>query len=338
LYYQSQFRGTVCVSIAGAGSLETALSLLADSDTGHGRMQDSAVLHAVSSQTAGGLSTLAFYPLDVVKVRFMSQDGTAARQHNSVARYTSVPAALRVIVEQEGAAALFRGAPLAVGASAASWGLFMLLYRWLDPSGGTDFGQSCAASACGNVAVAVATNPLWLIKARMQLEEADTRRAGGAARQYGTLLGGLRHVVATTGGASLWRGTSAQLLVAVPNALNFPVYEAAKRWRLRASGRAQLSTPEVCACSVVAKVTIAVASHPLVLVKVRLQDTRSRTGDVQYASLGRTVLTVLRREGARGMFRGLVPALAQTVPRGLMQFVIYEGCVDYFRTRRPSAN
>jgi hypothetical protein len=295
-------------------------------------VQRRAIQQAVCGQVAGGLSTLAFYPLDVVKIRFMSQDGTAARQHNSVARYTSFTAATRLIVAEEGVRALYRGAAAAMLSSAVSWGLYMFMYRRVEAFLGryTERRQlQCTGAAlAAGAAASVATNPLWLIKARMQLEEADARRAGGAAaRHYTSLAGGLRHVAVTTGVASLWRGTSAQVLLGIPMAMNFPVYEAAKRWRLAATGEAQLGVGEVCACTVVSKTFVASASHPITVLKVRLQDHRSRVGDVRYESLLASVATIVRREGMRGMFRGWTIGVAHSVPRSALHFVVYELCL-----------
>ncbi len=205
---------------------------------------------------------------------------------------------------------------------------------------------SYCASACGNCAVALAANPLWLVKNRMQLEEAAiTTRRGVASpsdgikprRVYGSVMGGLAHAVRTDGVKSLWRGSSAQLLVGLPSAATFPVYEFLKARASAAEvgqSASARSTPMsvVCLCSVVAKVVSTFLCHPLVLVKVRLQDPkRSADALVRYETLLGAVGTIYRREGATGFYRGIWPSLVQIVPRSVAQILLYEIFVEFLR-------
>jgi solute carrier family 25 folate transporter 32 len=296
---------------------------------------------SVASQAAGAVSTLCFYPLDVIKTRYMAQDGTAARQHNGL-RYNSLPSAFRAILRDEGLGALYRGAHVAVFASAASWGMYMYVYRELErgmldaagpsPAPHVVWYASLGASVTGNVCVAMLANPLWLVKSRMQLEDSAGRAqstARGTPREYASVLQSWKTAIRKDGVRSLWRGASAQLLVGVPNAATFPVYDATKRTLKRSRGTDVLSLSDVCACSAVAKSLGCVLCHPFVLVKVRLQDAkRSADASVRYESLWGTFATIAKREGPHGFFRGLTPALLQTMPRGVMQFALYELAVS----------
>ena len=78
----------------------------------------SPIHHTVASQTAGFVSTFAFYPLDVLKMRFMSQDGTKERQHNN-STYSSIVRSTRTIYQEEGLRALYRGVHVAILGSVA---------------------------------------------------------------------------------------------------------------------------------------------------------------------------------------------------------------------------
>ena len=293
--------------------------------------------HALASQGAGAMSTLLFYPLDVVKTRYMAQDGTAVRQHNGM-RYSGVRQALQTMVRVVGAGSLLRGAHVAVSASAVSWGLYMFVYRYVEASLGTTAGNAgqmptsatLMGSCAGNVVVAVMANPLWLVKHRMQLEEASAAAtAADQPRNYRTFARGLRHAIATDGVRSLWRGTSAQLLVGMPNAVTFPLYDSAKAATKRRTGNDTLSLGQVCLCSVGAKTVSSILCHPFVLIKVRLQDPK-RTADklVKYVNVASAASIIANREGIRGFYRGIGPALLQTVPRGVAQFSLYEACIS----------
>jgi solute carrier family 25 (mitochondrial folate transporter), member 32 len=293
----------------------------------------SAQRHAIASQVAGFTSTIAFYPLDVVKMRFMSQDGTTTRQHNNTT-YTSLLRSTQTILREEGVRALYRGAHVAVGGSVAAWGVYMYLYRSLlhvlerMEGGGMQgaFHAKVMASVVASSASALASNPIWLIKTRMQLEE--RHKHSGVPGEYSGFWRSASVVIRNSGLRGLWVGSSAQILLGVPNALNFPIYESIKGLRMRQTGKTSLDLTEVCLCTTITKTILAMLSHPLFLVKTRLQDQRSHQGAVQYTSLPQALRLILQREGALGLYRGVIPALAQAIPRSITQFVVYESCLS----------
>jgi solute carrier family 25 folate transporter 32 len=297
--------------------------------------------HALASQFAGGASTLLFYPLDVVKMRFMAQDGTEGRKHNRL-HYGSMRQALSTIYREEGLNALFRGAHVAVFAAAVSWGAYMYVYRSFDillrgtfvdeksADGGVmpRFDRSVVAGICSGLLVNFATNPLWLVKARIQLVREGEERFGFVK----TLTGAVQR----DGVLSLWRGTSAQLLTGVPNSLQFPIYEASKRlYRSMAisADPAPLASAdgvaEVTFSTCITKAFVGLTSHPLQLLKARLMDGRSREGPVRYERLLASTAMIVQREGWAGLYRGIVVGLAHTVPRAWVQFLMFESYLSF---------
>lgn len=294
-------------------------------------------------------------------MRFMSQDGTATRQHNGQT-YRSVWRSFRVIYQEEGIRPFFRGVHVAVLGSVCAWGVYMYIYRWecaryaaykeahatdltasksdgtgqkrVIDAGMTDtlgnllqrFGFSIIASCTS----AVVCNPIWLTKTRMQLEESSAR-VPGTARHYQTFTGGVVYAVRTSGVWSLWRGVSAQLLLGIPNAFNLPLYDTIKSTTMRLTQQDSLSVLQVCVCSTITKVVLAVVCHPIAVLKARLQDQRAREGEVQYRSLNQAVRTVWVRGGVKDLYRGMVPSLYHTVPRSVLMFVFYEKCLQLIR-------
>ena len=278
-----------------------------------------ATVHTFSTQLSGALATAAFYPIDVVKIRFMSQDGTTQRLHNK-RYYTSTFASMRLIYREEGARALVKGLHVAIIGTIVAWGSYMLIYRYFEKTLGDHFAGRATVSCCASSFSALTSNPFWLIKTRMQIEEVHKE----STKYYSSAIGGLRHVVKADGVRALWRGISAQLLLGLPQALNFPIYDTLKELRLRMTGRRRLDMWEVCLCSAFSKAIVSSIAHPLFLVKTRLMDQRGREGSVVYCTLVGTFVTTVRREGCLGMFRGLAPALQQAVPRSVLQFMLYE--------------
>ncbi|KEG12997.1 mitochondrial carrier protein [Trypanosoma grayi] len=286
-------------------------------------LQASPLSHTLSSQFASAVSTFAFYPFDTLRIRFMSQDGTVHRQHNGQT-YHSIRRALSTIYREEGMRALFHGCHVAVLGAIMSWGMYMYLYRSLcSVSEVSSYLGRAGMSFVASFISTFISSPIWLIKSRMQIEESTK------INNYVTFRGGVCHVLRTTGFRSLWRGISLQLTLMIPNALNVPTYDFLKGMMLRAhlcqsSGDSELSVLGSSVCSTLTKMLLVLLSHPITMLKVRLQDQRSDINDVKYTSVRRSVLLVLRREGPCGMLRGLGTSLVHSLPRTVTYFVLYE--------------
>ncbi|RNF13653.1 mitochondrial carrier protein [Trypanosoma conorhini] len=304
----------------------TAATVAVSSDSGRSGktdLQSSPLSHTVSTQMASAASTLIFYPFDMLRVRFMSQDGTVQRQHNGQT-YHSIRRALATIYREEGPRALFRGCHVAVLGSVTAWGIYMYTYRSLCCSADvSSFLGRAGISFLASLFSTVLTSPIWLIKTRMQIEDATQ------SRKYVTFRSGFRQVVRTTGFRSLWRGVSLQMTLVLPNALNYPMYDFFKGITLQARSRqaakgGDLSVPETLVCSTLTKLILVLLSHPIMFLKVRLQDQRWNLGEVKYTNVRRSVLLTLKREGVRGMFRGLNSSLLHSLPRGVTHYLLYE--------------
>nr|CCC95951.1 unnamed protein product [Trypanosoma congolense IL3000] len=299
------------------------------------RASSSSYSHVLASQLASTISTTVSYPIDTLRVRFMSQDGTVQRQHNGQT-YRSICRAMDTICREEGVRALFRGCHVAVLGAVVAWGVYMFIYRTLcDILSVSSFSGRAGLSFVANLIAAVVTSPIWLLKTRMQID--DKRRCG----KYNTFVGGLRHIIGTAGKRSLWRGASAQLLLVVPNSLNLPIYDAIKDLLIRRCKNSEgasdsvttgggLTVMEACFCSAVAKCFVVGISQPLVVLKVRMQDQRCNEGDVRYASFKSSLSVILKREGLYGFTRGLSTSLLYSVPRGVVYYVLYEKSLQLF--------
>ncbi|KAH9578620.1 Mitochondrial substrate/solute carrier [Trypanosoma melophagium] len=291
--------------------------------------QSSPVSHTISSQLASAASTLIYYPFDTLRIRFMSQDGTVQRQHNGQT-YHSIPKALTTIYREEGIRALFRGCHIAVLGAMVSWGVYMYLYRSLcSLSEVSSFIGRAGVSFVASLIATYLSSPIWLIKSRMQIEEATK------SKNYVTFRGGVRHVLQTTGFRSLWRGVSLQMTLVIPNSLNVPTYDFLKGIVLHTRHsyhpvNGELSVLESSLCSLLTKTLLVFVSHPITVLKVRLQDQRWNVGEVKYRRVPDSVLLILKREGARGMLRGLGSSLLHSLPRTTTYFVLYEKSLAFF--------
>lgn len=335
---------------------------MSTSDAPTPKKKPSSLQHTLASQCGSAVSTILLYPIDVVRVRFMSQDGTQVRQHSGQT-YQTVSRTFRTMYRDEGFRVFCNGCHVAVLGAVCAWGVYMYSYRQLcaayaslkerkalsasegaaAPAGGTPFYsekldtflQRFGLSTLASCTSAVVCNPIWLLKTRMQIEDAS--KAGLSERHFRTFRGGIVYSVNTNGVRSLWRGTSAQVLLGIPNAATLPLYDTMKAYLKTATGKADLNMVEVCGCSAFTKVMVAFICHPIAVFKTRLQDHRAHFGEVQYTGFSQTVKTVWVRGGLKGMYRGFVPSLYQSVPRTIFMFIFYEEFLRVFRKVLPDA-
>eukprot|EP00756_Hemistasia_phaeocysticola_P044641 Hpha_TRINITY_DN18435_c0_g1::TRINITY_DN18435_c0_g1_i1::g.165363::m.165363/K15115/SLC25A32, MFT; solute carrier family 25 (mitochondrial folate transporter), member 32 len=288
----------------------------------------SALRHSFSGFVAATFATLVTYPLDFVKVRYMAQDGTESRACDGVRRYGGVSDAIKRCYRGGGGGLghMYSGMSAALYASAASWGIYFGLYRFLQlqwrlqllgdaaekgsrSAGGR--GDFISATTAG-LATTSLVNPLWLVKTRMQLQ------VGG----YSSLRHGLVTIIREEGVRGLYNGLGPGLLLVSHGALQMAIYE-----RLRAAaGSDGLGSLQVALCTITAKCAAASITTPLSVVRTRMQDPRNRlpSVEVKYTSTFQAGRTVVAREGIRGLWRGLVPGLVRTVPHAVVTFVGYE--------------
>lgn len=101
----------------------------------------------------------------------------------------------------------------------------------------------CSAAFAG-IATSTATNPIWLIKTRLQLDKSNAEKAGlRTQRQYKNSIDCIRKVVRHEGISGLYRGLSASYLGVTESTLQWVMYEQMKLYlskreqRVLASGR-----------------------------------------------------------------------------------------------------
>ncbi|CAD2216327.1 solute carrier family 25 (mitochondrial folate transporter), member 32 [Angomonas deanei] len=291
-----------------------------------------AVIHTVSSQLASGLSTFAFYPFDFLRTRYMSQDGTVVRQHNGKT-YNSILSSLHLVYKQEGLRTMYRGCVTAVVGATVAWGVYMYVYRVVcNTLEATSYTSRSLVSMGASVLSCLISSPIFLIKSRMQLEETTT------GCKYRSFYSGFQEVVRSSGYRGLWKGVTLQFLLIIPNALGIPTYDFLKSKILRyrvAQGDtlADMTIMEVCLCSTLTKVLLLTLSHPLVLIRTRIQDQRALKGSIRYSSVGQSFLSILKHQGVLGMYRGFSMSLLYSLPRALFYYTCYEKTLTVLSAR-----
>lgn len=145
--------------------------------------------HLVAGTSAGLISTVALHPIDVIKVRMQVYSGVG-----SIGAYSSIPQALKLIWRSEGWRALYQGLVPALLGSGASWGFYFYFYesakkratrkrelggesKKLGPK------EHLIAATESGIVTCFLTNPIWLIKTRMQLQIIETEKTQSTLRE-----------------------------------------------------------------------------------------------------------------------------------------------------------
>jgi solute carrier family 25 folate transporter 32 len=189
-------------------------------------------------------------------------------------------------------------------------------------------------SGCeAGVATCLLTNPIWLIKVRMQLQLAEAEKslvAEGAARArpYRSVADAARTIVREEGFLALYRGLVPALCLVSHGALQFVFYEKLKALAT-GGGRRELSGAAPLAIGAAAKVLASTATYPWQVVKSRIQ--QRQVGDVRYDSMLQSASRIWKNEGVRGFYKGIAPNTMRIAPAAAVTFWVYETSMSMLR-------
>ncbi|EME38621.1 hypothetical protein DOTSEDRAFT_75401 [Dothistroma septosporum NZE10] len=317
--------------------------------------------HFVAGGLGGMTAATLTSPLDVLKTRLQStfyQDQLAAiRQAKGIPPpHTMSPLRagwlhisetgqiLGQIPKVEGWRALFKGlGPNLVGVVPArainfwAYGNGKRVYSNLFFDGKETAGVHLLSAATAGIITGTATNPIWLVKTRLQLDKQNAG-SGGQGRQYKNAMDCIVKTFRHEGIRGLYRGLTASYLGVSESTLQWMLYEQAKRslskrqLDLERSGRTPSAwdktvewTGKLTAAGG-AKFVAALITYPHEVVRTRLrQAPTDSSGNVKYRGLWSCFVTVFREEGMPALYGGLVPHMLRVVPSAAIMFGVYEG-------------
>jgi len=303
-------------------------------------------VHAVSGACAGLVSSTLTYPLDVVKTRLQVQDGWSSTR---TPQYRGTFDAVKTIVRTEGVRSLYSGLSVNIVGSSLAWGCYLFVYTAVKQrssalSRNTPFTNVSAGMVAGTN-VAVLTNPLWVIKTRMQL---DHRSPITGLREFATALDAVRHAYSHDGPRAFARGLVPSLMLVPQGALQMMAYEELKKLTLtrkQADDAVRMSTAECFLCDDavhqltstesllmggLSKVCALVLTYPLQVIRSRLQQKEQSSAVAQrpYHGLVDAVRKIWQREGWRGYYKGITSNMIKVVPASAITFLTYEYMVQ----------
>ena len=197
----------------------------------------------VAGVSAGVISTSLLLPLDVIKVRLQvsEQPQHKGKQAEGIPkRRLGAIRVLRSIIRHEGIGGLYQGLAPAVVGSSVSWGGYFFLYEGFkkriqedrkargkptDLHSTDNFGVAILSGAC----MVFLTNPVWLIKTRMQLQMKKASDSYGMKKPYDGIIDAARTIVREEGVWALYRGTVPALMLTSHGGVQFVAYEFLKK-------------------------------------------------------------------------------------------------------------
>ncbi|PFH56727.1 hypothetical protein XA68_16090 [Ophiocordyceps unilateralis] len=314
-------------------------------------------VHLVAGGIGGMTAATVTAPLDVLKTRLQSDIyqsqlrakaramGPLSPARAAVYHLSDTLRILGTVYRTEGPRALFKGlGPNLIGViPARSIGFYVygngkrLISQYWNGGEQAVWVHLLSGVAAG-VATSTATNPIWMVKTRMQLDKNVAERSGGVMkRQYRNSLDCVRQIVRNEGVSGLYKGMSASYLGVAESTLQWMLYEQMKATlrlreaRIQSSGRVRTlwdkvlaSTGQVGAAGG-AKLIAAVLAYPHEVIRTRLRQAPLDPMRPKYTGLLQCFRVVWKEEGMMGLYGGLTPHLMRTVPSAAIMFGMYEG-------------
>ncbi|KAI1882976.1 hypothetical protein AGOR_G00240430 [Albula goreensis] len=303
--------------------------------------QRDTLVHLFAGGCGGTVGAILTCPLEVVKTRLQSSSVTlyisevqlSTVNGASVARVSPGPLhCLKLILEKEGPRSLFRGlGPNLVGV-APSRAIYFAAYSTAKEKLNNVFEPDStqvhmvSAGMAGFTAI-TATNPIWLIKTRLQL---DARNRGERRMNAFECI---RRVYQSDGLRGFYRGMSASYAGISETVIHFVIYESIKRKLMESKAAANMASMDeeeesvkdasdfvgLMLAAATSKTCATSIAYPHEVIRTRLREEGTK-----YRSFFQTLSMVIKEEGYRALYRGLTTHLVRQIPNTAIMMSTYE--------------
>ncbi|KAI1438716.1 mitochondrial carrier domain-containing protein [Xylaria sp. CBS 124048] len=274
----------------------------------------------VLGSLAGAFGAFMVYPIDLVKTRMQNQRGADP----GLRLYKNSVDCFRKVITNEGARGLYSGVlPQLVGVAPEK--AIKLTVNDIVRGALTDkkTGQialpyEILAGGSAGACQVVFTNPLEIVKIRLQVQGEMVKAAEGAQKRSAMWI------VKNLGLKGLYKGASACLLRDVPfSAIYFPTYSHLKRDLFGESPTKKLGVVQLLTAGAIAGMPAAYLTTPCDVIKTRLQ-VETRKGDTSYTGLRHAAQTILKEEGFKAFFKGGPARILRSSPQFGFTLASYE--------------
>lgn len=263
---------------------------------------------------AGAVGASAVYPIDLVKTRMQNQ---RTGSFIGEVAYRNSWDCFKKVIRHEGVFGLYRGlVPQLIGVAPEKAIKLtvndLVRDKFMDKKGNISLYAEIIAGACAGGSQVVFTNPLEIVKIRLQVA--------------GEIAGGTKvkawSVVKDLGLFGLYKGAKACLLRDVPfSAIYFPAYAHVKAKFADENGYNHPLT--LLAAGAIAGIPAASLVTPADVIKTRLQVV-ARSGQTTYNGVIDATRKIYAEEGARAFWKGAIARVFRSSPQFGVTLVTYE--------------
>jgi len=257
---------------------------------------------AIAGSAAGFLSVAATYPLDLLKVRY--QCGRF--------EYKSYVHAIETIYKSRGILAFWDGVSVNLLGSTIAWGLYFSLFEQFQifTKEHISVAPTSSAAWAAGVCVLIGTQPIWNVKANIQLQSQDSKQ---------NFLEQIRAMYGKRGLRGFYRGFLPNQFGNIQASLQMSIYKNWQKKLKEARRKEELSDAETLLLSVGSRTISQSVCYPYQVIKTHMQDIKHPDFNVRDC-----IRTIHRTHGYSGFYRGLVSGVLKVLPGQGIVFVTYE--------------
>lgn len=309
--------------------------------------------HFLSGGIAGTVSAIITCPLEVVKTRFQSSHykntvkGIPFSKYPLKATWFHIKGtldAVRSVYRNEGLFALWKGIGATVIGVMPSRAIFFSTYQTTksllaqDQLGGGALIHLASALTAG-ITTSTLTNPIWLIKTRMQLQSNTLFFKQGT--YYKNSWHCLKTVIEKEGAKALYQGLSASYLGVIEGTIQWMTYEKLKKiaseYHHRERGNQKEKTlrewVDYFMIAATAKVVACCIAYPHEVLRTRLRQGKTSDGVIKYTGLIQATKSIFKEEGIYAFYGGMTAHLMRVVPNAAIMFCCYEFLIHTFQPK-----
>ncbi|KAJ5715929.1 uncharacterized protein N7483_013110 [Penicillium malachiteum] len=276
--------------------------------------------HFALGSIAGAFGAFMVYPIDLVKTRMQNQRSNRPGER----LYNNSIDCARKVIRNEGFTGLYSGViPQLIGVAPEK--AIKLTVNDLVRGTFTDkdtqrikLPHEILAGGTAGACQVVFTNPLEIVKIRLQVQGEIAKNVEGAPRRSALWI------VKNLGLVGLYKGASACLLRDVPfSAIYFPTYAHLKSDFFGETATNKLGVVQLLTAGAIAGMPAAYLTTPCDVIKTRLQ-VEARKGDTKYTGLRHCASTIWKEEGLKAFFKGGPARILRSSPQFGFTLAAYE--------------